>query len=71
MSENKKTENAIPEIKDEALDAVTGGSKWPKQIHTKKCATDGCIRVLPLHSSAIYCDKCIEKMREQGQNTGS
>ena len=52
MSENKKIENAIPEVKDDELDAVTGGVKrtagQPRSNYCSTCSKnvtpddDGC-----------------------------
>lgn len=69
MSENRKTENAAPEMTDEALDAVTGGrGDRPRQIQTKKCSTDGCNNQISADSPSKFCNDCIEKMYKQGRH---
>lgn len=69
MSENKKNVNQTNEIKDEELDAVSGGlSRRPKQQQMKQCAMDGCTNQIPEDRYPAYCDACLERMRREGVN---
>ena len=69
MNENKKTENTIHEVKDEELDAVTGGRGGrPGQQQTKKCATDGCNNQISADSPTDFCKDCLRKMHNQKRN---
>lgn len=61
MSENKKIENPVPEVKDEELDAVVGGVNRPKKEYPCK---GGCGKMLS--SSGQYCDSCLKRLNAQG-----
>ena len=65
--DEKKSVNQSPKIKDEELDAVTGGRGGrSSQQQTKKCATDGCSNQISADSPSDYCRACLDKMYKQG-----
>lgn len=63
-------ENKVKKLTDAEADNAAGGrvsyTDTTSSPSTKKCATPGCSRRIPISSKESYCQKCIKRLPISG-----